>query len=541
MRGGAFDEPVGWFRNRRLRRSRAALLAASLAFLGGCESCNRAGADAALTVDVDADARPRPISPYIYGINGLEHTGALRGVATLVRFGGTRASTYDWENNASNSGHDPPGNQNDAFFGESTAPGAAVLRYLDRAADLGAAALITVPMIGHVAADRRADGDVSRSPDYLHTRFRRSVARGAAGEQPRLDDDVVHQDAFVRFVRREAEQRGVRVFFALDNEPASWPVTQPLLRANHPLGYHELTRTSVEYGRMIHDEDPDAQVFGPVSFGWPAMTNLGGAPDARGRDFLSYYLDRMRAAQTRYGQRVVDVLDVHWYPDVQVDGAPVIGAADDDARAQARMQLPRSLYDPDYDEGTWIANDVGAVRLLPRLSERIQEHYPDTRVAVTEYAYGGGARPSGAVAVADALGAFGREGVFAAAYWPLFDQRHNYALAAFRMFRRIDGEVSFGDRSILARSADLSRLSAWASLDSTHPGRMVIVLIGRQDRATTARVRIRGLEAGAARRFVLDGSAPGPHQAAPVLRHEGGRYEVPIPARSVTTLILERR
>src|SRR5690606_17138780 len=100
---------------------------------------------------------------------------------------------------------------------------------------------------------------------------------------------------------------------------------------------------------------------------------------------------------------------------------------------------------------------------------------PGTSVAITEYAYGGAAHPSGAVAQADALGAFGRHGVFAAAYWPLVNQRHTYALAAFRMFRRIDGEISFGDRSIPALSNDLSRLSAWASVDSQHPGRVVLV------------------------------------------------------------------
>jgi hypothetical protein len=226
---------------------------------------------------------------------------------------------------------------------------------------------------------------------------------------------------------------------------------------------------------------------------------------------------------------------------VQVNGAPVTSGADDDERARLRMQLPRSLYDPDFDEGTWISDDIGAVRLLPRLASTIREHYPGTRVAITEYAYGGGARPSGAVAVADALGAFGREGVFAAAYWPLYDQQHGYALAAFRMYRDIDGEIDFGDRSIPARSSDLSRLSAWASLDSRHPDRVVVVLVGRVDRPTTAQLTIRGFRgAGAARRFLLDASAPGPHELAPLAPDAHGRYAVPIPARSVTTLIVER-
>lgn len=498
--------------------------------------CGDAEASSPLEVVIDVSARSRPISPYIYGVNGLELTQG-NDVFTLLRFGGTRVSTYNWENNASNAGHDPPQNQNDGYLCESTEPGGAVLRVLDRARQLGAAALITVPMLGRVAADRRADGDVGRSPDYLDTRFCRSRVRGG-GDAPDLEDGVVHQDAFVRFVRREAERRSVPVFFALDNEPGAWPVTHPRLRERRRPTYRELRRVSIRHAAMIHDEAPGARVFGPVSFGWPDMRNLAGAPDARGRDFLTFYLRAMRAAGRREGARIFDVLDVHWYPDVRIDGRPVSSGEDDAERARMRMQLPRSLYDPTFREPSWIVEDdlEEPVSLLPRLSALVRRTYPGTQLAITEYAYGGAAYPSGAVAQADALGAFGRYGVFAASYWPLTGQPHHYAMAAFRMFRRIDGEISFGDRSIPATSSDLSRLSAWASVDSQHPGRVVIVLVGRGERAETARVTIHGGR-GTARRFVLDRESSRPREER-AITPRGGVYRVPIPARSVTTLIL---
>src|SRR5690606_14950248 len=189
--------------------------------------------------------------------------------------------------------------------------------------------------------DRRADGDVSRTPDYLRTRFLRSLPRGGRADPT---DDAVHQDAFVRFVRREADARGVKVFFALDNEPASWPFTNPCVR-RAPLTYRELAATSIVYARMIRDESPRSPIFGPVSFGWPAMRDLAGAPDANGRHFLAYSLERMRTEHRRRGRRVLDVLDVHWYPDVEVGGRRVASARDDDELARVRMQLPRSLYD----------------------------------------------------------------------------------------------------------------------------------------------------------------------------------------------------
>jgi hypothetical protein len=507
---------------------RVLLLVWQMCALAGCE---RARASDPLEIVVEANAPSRAISPYVYGINGIEHTRGMEGVITLVRFGGTRTSTYNWENNASNAGHDPPRNQNDGFLSPSTEPGAAVIAVLDRARELGAAALVTVPMIGRVAADRRADGDVSRSRNYLSTRFVRSRARGGALH---LDDRMVYQDAFVRFVRDAARERGVRVFFALDNEPASWPVTEPLLRAGRPLLYREIVERGAEYARMIHAEAPDARVFGPVSFGWPEMKNLAGAPDADGRDFLPFYLDQMRAR--RNGARLLDVLDVHWYPDVRIEGR-ITSGADDPELARLRMQLPRSLYDPSYREPSWIADDVGApIELLPRLAAIAREHDRGVRIGLTEYAYGGAAQPSGAVAEADALGAFGRYGVFAAAYWPLSDQAQGAALAAFRMFRRIDGDISFGDRSIPAISNDMARISAWASRDTRHPDRIVLVLVGRSDRPQSVRLVLRDARTRVARRFVLDGETR--RELAP-LAPSGDRYRVPIPPRSVTTLVIE--
>jgi hypothetical protein len=500
--------------------------------------------DDVLQVVIDTDAPTRPISPYVYGINGLEHATEA-GMYTLLRLGGTRYSTYNWENNASNAGHDPPANQNDGYLCDSTEPGAAVLQGLDRARALGAALLVTVPMCGHVARDRNADGDVEQSPDHLRTRFLRSLARGGTGETPSLDDDVVHQDAFVRFVRRHARERGVPVFFALDNEPGGWNVTLPRVRGNRPATYREIVASTIEHGAMIRDEAPESRIFGPVSFGWADMRHLGRAPDGAGRDFLGHYLQNLRNAERARGRRLLDVLDVHWYPVMEVEGEPVSGPSDALRVAQVRMQLPRSLYDAEYREPGWIVRDDlhEPVHLLPRLNEMIDRDYPGTGVAITEYAYGGSAHPSGAVAQADALGAFGRLGVFAAAYWPLTNQQHTYALSAFRMFRRIDGGVSFGDRSLEARSNDVTRLSAWASLDSQVPGRVVVVLIGRGDAPTTARVILRGQSPRPARRFLLhaDGGAngTGPRPEGALQPDTEGVYAVPIPARSVTTLIVD--
>ena len=512
---------------------RAWIVLSCFALLAGCAGCEgdspRATTqeeetaegepvDDTLRITVDARAEGRPISPYVYGINGLADLEALGPYTKLIRFGGNRTSNYNWRVNASNSGADPPGHQNDAYLSAREEPGGAVLDVLDAAQARGAAALITVPMLGHVAADRDADGDVAQTPDYLETRFRRSVARSQRGA---CEAGAVCQDEYVRFVREAAEERGVTVFFALDNEPSSWTVTHPRLRSE-ALTYAELIDTSREYAAMIRDEAPGAKIFGPVSFGWPAMTRLTGASDARGRHFIRTYLRSLRGR--------VDVLDVHWYPDVRADGVSVTEDTEDDAVARLRMQVPRSLHDPTYLEPSWIVEDDlrGSVKLLDRLQTWIDGSAPGAEIAITEWAYGGAAHPSGAVAVADALGAMATRGVLAACYWPLTNQAHDHAFAALRLY------ADFGPEAIDAASSDLSQVGVWASRDGEA---LVLVIIGRADEALDVELRVEGMDAARILRRVIDGAPEA--RDAPALTMGGGRVTVPVPARSVSLLRLE--
>ena len=136
----------------------------------------------------------------------------------------------------------------------------------------------------------------------------------------------------------------------------------------------------------------------------------------------------MAAAGTTAGRRLLDVLDVHWYPEARgacvgdpMDGCRITDNNNEAGVVAARMEAPRSLWDSSYRETSWIQNVLGAdaIRLLPRLKGKIAAHYPGTKLAITEYNYGGGNHISGAIAQADVLGIFGREGLFAATLWPL--------------------------------------------------------------------------------------------------------------------------
>lgn len=505
-----------------------------------------AAADVRIRVDTTRDRRA--ISEWIYGINGTEHLEGREHVFTFLRLGGNRTTTYNWENNASNAGADYH-HMNDAYFGESDEPGAFVRQFVGRAHAVGAAALVTVPLVARVAADKLGGGDVRQTPDFQRVRFVRSEASSPGHPEvpPNTSDGVVYQDAMVRFLEdsfpRDASlHRGLS--YSLDNEPGGWAATHPRIRGGEgqqALTYREHLELSVRYARAIRARAPRAEIYGPASFGFAGFMNLASASDAAGRDYVDVYLDRMAQAEREGGTRLLDVFDVHFYPSAFFEGEAVANTSLPGAGA-LRMQLPRSLYDDDYREPSWIVDDYlhEPIRLLPRLRETLDAHYPNTPLAITEYHYGGGGDISGAVAQADVLGAYGRHGLHAAALWPLWGQSHDYVLAAFDMYRRAGGEgTAFGAISVPAQVPDVSRLNVWASTDEDD-GRVVLVVVHRAEETIRLELSVRhGRALGEARAFVLDDAGASPHEGASVQRQQSGRYRLTSTGPSVTTLVVE--
>jgi hypothetical protein len=494
---------------------------------------------------IDSSRAVHPISRFVYGHNGPDWDG--RGARlTMGRAGGNRWTAYNWENNASNAGSDWYF-QNDGYLGGGDVPGEAVRPRVAEAHAHDASYLVTVPIAGHVAADKNGDGDVAATPDYLDARFERSHARKGAGfvTAPDRGDDSVYQDEFVAwlegsfpYARTDANRT---LFYDLDNEPDLWADTHERIHPE-PARYDELCDLNIEYAGAIKDVAPDAKVFGFVSYGWAGYTSLQDAPDAAGRDFIDTYLDAMAAADAAAGRRLVDVLDLHWYPEARGGGVRIV---DDDASAAvaaARVQAPRSLWDPGYTEESWITmwSTEGPIRLIPRLREQIAAHDPGIELAFSEYYYGGGAHISGGVAQADVLGIFGREDVFAAALWHIGGTDDRFIYGGFDMYRDYDGEGgAFGDVSVRAETDDVAGTSVYASYDQAAYGRMVVVAINKTGAAQTAGLTVsHGVEFATAEVYRLTSAAPAPVRGADVTITEVNAFAIELPAMSVTTLVL---
>src|SRR5450631_4492992 len=412
-------------------------------------------------------------------VGGGAGTGA--GGQTVVRAGGNRWTAYNWETNASNAGSDYLF-ENDAYLTTSTTPGAAVKSTLDPAKSHGVAALITIPIVDYVAGDESPGGDVRNSgTNYLQTRFKQNKpTKGSAlSTTPSATDGFVYQDEFVNWVK--SNYGTANVIFSLDNEPDIWSATHAEVHPN-PVTYAELLMRNSLYGAAVKSVWPTAEVAGFVSYGWAGYETLQSASDSKANgEFLTYYLDQMKAAEATAGKRLVDYLDLHWYPETYVDDGyngkttnRIVDNTDATALAvAARIACTRSLWDPKYNENNWIAQQIkGPIMLIPWLKAKIAAHYPGTKLSFSEYTFGGGHDISGGIAEADALGVFGREGLDMATSWNWADTAGDtqYEIAALRAFRNYDGNgAHFGDTSVHGVTTDDAKSSVYASLDSgTH-------------------------------------------------------------------------
>lgn len=504
------------------------------------------GSAAHVDLTIDRSKVGRTISPLIYGYNSIADPAAQR--VAVLRAGGNRFTAYNWENNASNAGNDYIFQNDNYLVTGATMPdalGQAVRPMLETARRIGAAAVLTIPNVDYVAADKLGDGDVTKSgSDYLMTRFKanRPTAGATPSPTPDLTDGFVYQDDFVAWVKQNFAD--VPVLFSMDNEPDLWSSTHKDIHPQ-PVTYAELIQRNTDYARAVKAVSPTAPVLGLVSYGWQGFVTLQNAPDAGGEDFINHYLTKMQAAETSAGMRLIDYLDLHWYPEALGRGADgkdariVFTAADTSpGMVEARVQAPRSLWDPDYREKSWIATNLGApIALIPRIQKKIDAHYPGTKLAITEWNYGGGGDISGAVATADVLGIFGREGVALASLWPIGPD--TFCQAAIGLFRNYDGAgAQFGDTSVEAITTSVVSSSVYASIDSSSPSRLVIVAINKRAEMTSATVRLTGDSAvRTAAVWVMSGTSPSIRAGTPLGTSTPGTFSYDMPPLSISVLV----
>ena len=162
-------------------------------------------------------------------------------------------------------------------------------------------------------------------------------------------------------------------------------------------------------------------------------------------------------------------------------------------------------------------------------------------MAITEYNWGALDTMNGALAQAEVLGIFGREGLDLATIWgePQPDQPGAYA---FRMYRDYDGAGSrFGDVSVSAASSDQGQLAVYAAQRSSDKA-LTLMIINKTAENLTSSLAVAGLRGnGTAQRFTYSTADLTSIVRGDDLPVQRGTIDATYPANSVTLLVLPRR
>ena len=370
-----------------------------------------------------AEIAPEPthdISPWIYGVAHAPDPGFLEthGVS-VARWGGNTSSLYNPLGHHANTGND--------WYFENFVLGSAEqwLGWMDQG---GARTFLSVPALDWVARDGTS---YSYSVDRYGAQEEVDPFRPDAGNgilengTPITWNDP--SDAATPWSPDDAAGwlAGLAVapgIASVDNELDIASQTHGDVHPE-PMTYDELLDRFLGTARTIRDELPGTEVAGLSSCCWWYYWNsaAGDKPQHGGDDFLPWFLDRAADEEAITGERLLDILDVHYYPE-----ADVFNDRMDPETSARRLRSTRSLWDPSYTDEGWIGEDHDAtadqpspnqVQLIPRLRQLIDDHYPGTGLGITEWNFGADGHLSGGLATADALGIFGREGLYLATFW----------------------------------------------------------------------------------------------------------------------------
>jgi hypothetical protein len=230
--------------------------------------------------------------------------------------------------------------------------------------------------------------------------------------------------------------------------------------------------------------------MGPVMCCWFDYWHTAPGPsDGSGEEFLQWFLRKIQELDLANGDRLLDVLDVKYYPQ-----ADVVNDHVDTATAALRLRSTRSLYDPLYTDESWVSTRI---RLLPRLNHIVESSYPGTRIAISEWNWGAGGTMNGALAIADVLGIYGREGVYLASHSDR-PEIGSPGYFAFKMFGNYDGRGGqFGGRSlpVVVNGVDgYDDLGAFAAYDPATDVLRLMLINKRPDAEFELALDIRSLE-----------------------------------------------
>lgn len=514
-----------------------------------------------LTLNVNTTAAGYAISDDIYGMNFADETLAADLDLPVRRMGGNATTRYNWQNDTSNHAMDwyfeniPEDNANPSALPN----GSSSDKFVEQDRRTNTKTILTMPLIGWTPKARAyacgfsvAKYGAQQSADP----WRPDCGNGILANGNKIinnqatDTSVAIAPQFVQDwiahlkTRYGAAANGGVKFYNLDNEPMLWDDTH---RDVHPAptSYDEMRDRTYQYAAAIKQADASAQTLGPVLWGWTAYFwsakdwAPGGSwwnnPQDRnahgGQPFIEWYLDQMKAYEQQHGVRILDYMDLHYYP--QASGVSLSGAGNANTQA-LRLRSTRSLWDTTYTDESWISEPVS---LIPRMRAWRDGHYPGTKLAITEYNWGALDHLNGALAQADVLGIFGREQLDLATLWAPPTATEPGAFA-FRMYRNYDGQhQTFGNVSLPATSSAQAELSIYAARRASDNA-LTFLITNKNTTDTNANVTLNGITNASAQ--VYRYSSANLNAIVPLTNQSitNGAFNTTFPASSITLFVV---
>ncbi|MDR3388039.1 MAG: glycoside hydrolase family 44 protein [Rudaea sp.] len=492
---------------------------------------------AAVNVSVDLTANVHSFSPLIFGVAYGNATRNQQMAYTVDRWGGNSTTRYNWQVDVHNTASDYYFQNIVDGSGNGLPNNSTADQFIAAAMTAGAQPLLTLPTIGYTpnavrqkewgfsiakygaqlgnecdqpgsASYCQADSGNGECDPAVNTTGHCTAHPGGnpagyiTGNDP-ADTSIAAPPSFeaqwiahLQSTFGTAATGGVQLY-TLDNEVMLWNSTH---RDVHPAPatYDEIWGKAQTYAAAIKQQEPNALVTGPVTWGYcdlfssAADSAAGNCIDGSDRaahgelPFVAWYLQQVCASPLAGGKHLVDYLDLHYYPQ-----GNDVALSDDDSPATAALRLRslKELYDPTWVSESWIGQDLddttpyyyGAPDLIPRVKAWITQYCPGTKLAITEYNWGNDNTSSGAVAQAEALAIFAREGVDMATRWiaPASGTKVENAFSIFLNYDSAGAKVQ--GNSVSATSAAVDQIGAYAF---NLAGQRTMVLLTNKDTVT---------------------------------------------------------
>ncbi|MGV3599833.1 MAG: glycoside hydrolase family 44 protein [Dyadobacter fermentans] len=312
-----------------------------------------------IQVTIDAGAEVKPVSPYLYGRNNsfsstdpnwtLPDADLVRlrdaGVTFFRESGGNNSSKYNWRRKLGSH----PDWYNNVYVNNWDHAAQTLQKHFPAAQGMWA-----FQLLGYAARTNAAnfpDWDYNRSQwwEGVNQNLAGGGVPNATGTKaltegnPNLylekwpaDSSVAMLDHWFGANGIGLKKEGIR-YWNMDNEPEIWSGTHddvmPVL-----LSPQEFMQRYIELAKKARAKFPDIKLVGPVTANEWQWYNWGTRPvteNGKTYPWLEYFIKTIAAGQQQSGVRLLDVLDIHFYPSTQ--------------KTAEVVQLHRVFFDRNYD------------------------------------------------------------------------------------------------------------------------------------------------------------------------------------------------